>query len=268
MHRVKTQYKESGTGRTYVWLHGFCLDHTIWEDVRSRVDDQIRVVTPDLPGFGNSEALQEVYTINALGKWLNNWLQEQGIDELVLLGHSLGGYIALEFARRHEEKLAGLGLIHSHCFGDTEENKLERQRVEKFVANHGSVPYLKESIPNLFHEPFRIQKADRVAEIVHHNRFIDPDVVIHYLQAMRLRSNEEETLQRLQVPALFVMGADDQIVPLPQNLQQGVYPDISTIKIMDETGHMGMIENPDQVADAILEFEQYLEKREKHIGDE
>lgn len=258
MSMVRTHFKETGKGRPYVLLHGFPLDHTIWEAVRSGLDGRVSVLTPDLPGFGQTMPLPEVYTINALGKWLNSWVEEQGIEDFVLLGHSLGGYIALEFAKRHEEKLAAVGLIHSHCFGDTDEKKLERQKVEQFVGNHGSVPYLKESIPNNFHEPFRIQKADMVAALVDHNRYIDPDVIVHYLQAMRLRSNEVETLSNMKVPVLFVMGADDTLVPLSQNLEQCVYPDISTIKIIDETGHMGMIESPDQVVDGILELEDYL----------
>ncbi len=263
MGRSKADKEENKGKRHYVLLHGFCLDHHIWNECRTVLGDRLSLHTPDLPGFGTSPALHEVLTMEALSTWLHRWLAQQQLGPFVLLGHSLGGYIALEYAHKYGDELLGLGLIHSHAYADSEQKKADRLRVERFVAGHGSIPYLKESIPGLFSEEFRVRKAGEVARLIKENRHIDPDVIIRYLKAMRLRSKREKLLQELDIPALFVMGTEDALIPLNDNIRQAVYPAISSVKIIEGAGHMSMLEDPEQVAEALLQFDFLLD----HISD-
>ncbi len=259
MGRSKAEQEEKKGRRQYVLLHGFCLDHRIWDKCRAVLGERLSLHTPDLPGFGSAPALHEVLTMEALSSWLHRWAGRQLPGPFVLLGHSLGGYIALEYARKYGENLLGLGLIHSHAYADSEEKKAERLRVERFVAGHGSIPYLRESIPGLFSEAFRVRKAGEVARLIKENRHIDPDVIVRYLKAMRLRSKREKLLRQLRIPGLFVMGTEDALIPLNDNIRQAVYPDISSVKIIEGAGHMSMLEDPEQMADALLQFDFLLD---------
>jgi len=258
--------KETGEGMTepkqYILLHGFCLDHHIWDESKELVEEEMEIFTPDLPGFGKEPALREVLTMEALATWLREWAKERGIQRFSLLGHSLGGYIALEYARKYPDDLEGIGLIHSHAFGDNPVKRAERQRAAEFIARHGSVPYLRESVPVLFSEEFRIRKAAVVADVISRSRHIDPDVIIRYLKAMSLRSNREEILKNWKRPALFVMGAQDALIPLNDNIRQSLLTDVSSIKIIEDAGHMAMIEDPEQVAQALLDFDYLLKHYE------
>lgn len=263
MGKSKAERENKKVMRQYVLLHGFCLDHHIWDKCRSILGDRLSLHTPDLPGFGQAPALHEVLTMEALSSWLHRWVSREQLGKFVLLGHSLGGYIALEYARKYREELLGLGLVHSHAYADSEQKMIERLRVEQFVADHGSIPYLRESIPSLFSEEFRVRKAGEVARLIKENKHIDPDVIIRYLKAMRLRSNREKLLQQLPIPALFVMGTEDELIPLKDNIRQAIYPDISSIKIIEGAGHMSMLEDPEQMADALLQFDFLLD----HISE-
>ncbi len=258
--------KEEGNAvagrKQYILLHGFCLDHRIWDESKALVEEEMEIFTPDLPGFGKEAALREVLTMEALATWLRQWAQNRGLHHFSLLGHSLGGYIALEYARKYPEDLEGLGLIHSHAFGDNETKRAERQRAADFIARHGSVPYLRESIPALFSESFRIRKAAVVADVISRSRHIDPDVIIRYLKAMSLRSNREEVLKNWKRPALFVMGAHDSLIPLNENIRQSLLTDVSSVKIIEDAGHMAMLEDPEQVGQALFDFDYLLKHYE------
>src|SRR3954469_1613926 len=112
-------YNDLGTGFPVVLLHGFAEDHTVWNDQVEFLQHHCRLIVPDLPGSGRSERLiKEEVSIDDYAQSVDALLEFEKINRCILLGHSMGGYIALAFAEKFRKKLAGFGLVHSTAFGD------------------------------------------------------------------------------------------------------------------------------------------------------
>src|SRR5258708_28717038 len=129
-------FREEGSGPPLVFLHGFCETHEIWREFIKPISAQFRIITPDLPGFGKSKKLPDPFTIDQVGNAVGMWLIENQILTSIVIGHSMGGYVALSLAAQHPQLLQGLGLFHSNVFADTNEKKENRNKVIEFVRNH------------------------------------------------------------------------------------------------------------------------------------
>lgn len=129
--RKKIAYQLEGKGTPVVFVHGFCEDRTIWDEFKPEiVAAGYCVFTLDLPGFGESEILENT-SVEVMADVVNAVLVEAQLSKIVLIGHSLGGYVALAFAKKYAEKLLGLGLFHSHPYPDSEEKKKVAAKASK-----------------------------------------------------------------------------------------------------------------------------------------
>lgn len=116
-------FKESGKGKAVVLLHGFCENKTLWDDFVQYLSPDYHVMALDLPGFGDSELGTDECTIEYMAEKVADFLNQQGVDKCTMIGHSLGGYVALAYAEKYGDKLDGLGLFHSTVFADSEEKQ-------------------------------------------------------------------------------------------------------------------------------------------------
>src|SRR6185437_15275426 len=104
-------YHDEGKGTALVLVHGFCESKEVWKDFSSVLSSKFRVVTPDLPGFGDSKPDTTVTSIDDYADKLYSFLKQLGIDKCILIGHSLGGYVTLAFAELYEHMLLGMGMF-------------------------------------------------------------------------------------------------------------------------------------------------------------
>ncbi len=234
-------------------LHGFCLDHTIWKSVLELINDpRINLIIPDIPGYGGSLECDE-YSIPRLADNILSLINQKEINQFYFLGHSLGGYIALEFASKYPNKLKGLGLIHSHPFADSEERKQARKNAISLIDSKGTYLYLKQMIFSLF-DPIFLSNNPLIPEKLLTNALqIKPSVITKTLQAMIDRKDQSHLLDSLSIPFLFFNGKKDPVIP---NELRQKYLNISnpnhTINILAEnSAHMGMFETPFLLADSI-----------------
>lgn len=155
----KIYYKIEGNGKTIVLLHGFPFSLNLWDDLSRELSNEFKVLTIDLPGFGDSECLSEVHSMSLMAQVIKAALDINNISKCILLGHSMGGYVTLEFADKYPEMLKGFGLIHSHALPDTKEGKENRNRViEAVKKNHKN--FVSSFIPELF-APHNIEKCKK-----------------------------------------------------------------------------------------------------------
>src|SRR5690606_35851185 len=122
----------------------------------------LRVIAPDLRGHGESAAPEGVYSMESLADDVRKLLDHLGLQRVVLLGHSLGGYVTLAFAERYPERLAGFGLLHSTAFPDTEESRENRLRMAEIARRRGSAPVIDNLVPKLFSPANREKMAERL----------------------------------------------------------------------------------------------------------
>lgn len=241
---------EWGSGTPLVFFHGFCDNHRMWDEFVEPFTANHRVVAPDLPGFGNSPSLPEPFTIDEVGDCLHQWLTDRQVGRALLIGHSLGGYVALSILARHPESVAGIVLFHSTPVGDSEERKVVRDRIIAFVREHGVPAYLESFVPGLFankKHPAIIQTQNRM-------RGTTVEALIGYARAMRERPDRTAMLQRIKLPVLLIGGMNDTLIPVV-DLENIAKKSLNAMLYkVQETGHMGVFESKKQCQDTISSF--------------
>lgn len=246
-------YYEWGKGKPVVLLHGFCETHEVWNKLIDPLSKDYRVITPDLPGFGKSPLPEGPLTIELVATKLSDWLKKIVNEPVVLLGHSLGGYITLAFADNHPNQLKGFGLIHSTAYADPEEKKENRLKAAEFVSKNGTEPFVRTLIPSLFNKINSEEKVLLIQQAMEMAISTPPGSIASYSLAMRERPARDHLLSQ-EIPVLFIGGKYDEVVPLSASEEQ-----INKIKngkgfILDNSAHMGMMEQPGKTLKIISEF--------------
>lgn len=238
-----------------VLVHGFGEDETIFAQLKAVLkQDRFTVLSYQLPGIGGSSNNPALETIASQAQLLQQLLVHVGIPKAVILGHSLGGYIALAFAQQFPEKLLGLALIHSTSFADSDEKKLIRTKGIQLMETYGAAAFVRTTLPNLFAPEnkilfqTRIQQMEQLAE-----GFSSPALQLQYL-AMRERPDTSYVLASLSVPVLIVAGVYDVAVPYQHSLSQAKLPNICYFTLLQNVGHMSMIEAPEKLHHAVCHY--------------
>ena len=237
-HDRSIHYVVSGKGEAVVLLHGLPATGKLWKGMMDALPD-FYVIAPDLPGAGSSEILDRDPTIEDYAEVIATILEQEGIATCTLIGHSIGGYIALAFAEKHPGRLKALGLFHSTARADDEEKIKSRRKAIEFMQANGSFALLKTSTPNLFAGGAHLMEIE---ELLEESRRFHPQALIYFYEAMILRPDRTAVLENFPGPVLFIMGEKDSVIPLQASLEQCHLPVISHVHILD-TGHMGMIED-------------------------
>jgi len=235
-----------------VLLHGFCEDHSVWTPVKSLLNPQSLLLI-DLPGFGSS-ALPTKSDMSEYAEGVKTVLDAEHIDRCVLVGHSMGGYAALEFASYWPERLAGLGLIHSHPFEDSEERKTARRRgIETLQAGKRDL-YVAQLFPNLFTTHFIEKNPTTLNELISKGKTQSPEGIAAALQAMLNRRDHQHTLSETKCPVLFLLGTHDTLVPPEQGLKAALLPTVADLHLLSNAAHMAMYECPKESAEILNTF--------------
>lgn len=235
----KIAYDLQGSGTTLVFLHGFGENRQMWAAYKAYFGDY-QVLTIDLPNTGDSEVMEA--SVARMAKVVNAVLIAENIEQCILIGHSMGGYVALAFAKLYSSKLLGYCLFHSQPNADTEEKKKGRNKAIEFVKKHGSAVYFKGLIPLLFAKDYLKNNDTVVQKLIEFGSQIPKEGVIFQLQAMRDRPDNRAVLVKSKVPVCFIIGEDDVAVPTANSLNQTFLPQIADIHILPNVGHMGMFE--------------------------
>lgn len=245
---------QHGKGRPLIFIHGFPMHHGIWDDFGKRFVSTHQVITLDLPGFGKSSILQFPFSLHEVAAKLLQFVLHQDLSEVAVIGHSLGGYIALEMVSQRPDLFSSIGLFHSTALADSAEKKESRTKVIAFVEQHGAAAFTTNFITPLFADP-RTPGIDTVKDIARQSSAM---AVIGYTNAMREREDHTKTLKNFKKPTLFLMGDQDPGIPLKSIRDQASLCQYPEIHALHRVGHMGMFEKPDEAADRIQRFLQKI----------
>jgi pimeloyl-ACP methyl ester carboxylesterase len=246
-------YTETGTGPTLVLLHGFPLDARAWHGVADLLASRFRVIMPDLRGFGAS-ASDAPFTIESLADDVFAFLQAKNLGGVILGGLSMGGYVALAFAKKYPQALRGLLLVDTTASGDSIDGKAGRMKRIETVKTGGSRAVAEQMFPKMITE----QTIREKPAVVHLLREImnacPPTTIEHALLAMRDREDFTAMLPSITVPSLVIVGKDDAIIPLDVAYAVASAIGHGTMVVIPSAGHMAPLEQPQAVADAIARF--------------
>lgn len=250
-------YLVDGTGDTLVLVHGFPLDGRMWQSQLDALAAHRRVIVPDLPGFGQSEGNQP-FTIDSQAAALHAMLVELNALPCVFAGLSMGGYIALAFARRYPEALRGLILVDTRAEADTQQGRDNRDKMIALVRSAGSVAIADEMIIKLLAPQTMGHRPQIVKSIREMMEQCPPLTIEHALAAMRDRKDQIEFLPSIAVPTLIVVGDADTITP-PEMAERMCRLIVNAhLEFIRGAGHMSPMEQPSQVNAVIERFLRHL----------
>jgi pimeloyl-ACP methyl ester carboxylesterase len=247
-------YSITGEGESVVLLHGFAEDSMIWDDLVSHISANHKVICVDFRGSGRSTGNMDGVTMESLADDVNRIFEKEQIHQAYMIGHSMGGYVALAFAEKYPEKLKGLGLFHSTAFADNDEKKEARKKNADFIRKHGTVKFLEQSVPNLFADETKQKHPHLPKQLIERYSNFSPASLVAYTLAMMNRPDRTEILKTVKCPVLLIIGEFDTAVPMAQSLKLCALADFTYIYIAAHSGHMGMLEEPEFCLKAIQDF--------------
>jgi pimeloyl-ACP methyl ester carboxylesterase len=256
----KIFYAESGKGKTIVILHGFSESSKIWDSFREQLSESYHVIVIDLAGHGKSEVVEPVHTMELQADVVYEALQNRKVKKCLLVGHSMGGYIALAFAAKYPGILKGLCLFHSHPFPDTPEDRKNRVRTIK-IAEQDNFGFVANFIPSLFPEGTRRKYRKEIADLISRAKEIPKEGIIAAQQGMKVRKNQTSLLKSLKIPVLFILGMKDPKAPVDKFMTMISLPEHSESLILKNVGHMGFIEAPEETLAMIKGFAKKVLKK-------
>lgn len=247
-------YTDCGHGKTIVFIHGFCENLKIWQAYEEEFSKFSRVICIDLPGFGASNYDEETITIEWFASKVHALLKELNVSTYHVVGHSLGGYIALALAERYPSSLTSMTLFHSTSYADTEEKKLNRDKVISFIERNGLSLFMDSFVTPLFADGNKEKCKESIDFLIKEGKKSNQDAVISTLLAMKNRIDRRHVLAQFNKPLLMIIGEDDLAVPVNTSLEQlEINPKIENI-VLKTCGHMGMFEKPNTCLTKLKEF--------------
>ena len=246
----KIYYRVEGKGKPILFLHGFGEDGSVWEPQIEKFKKDFQVIVPDLPRSGQSEMLEGAGTLEDYAEVVNKIaaveiMGRQGESSFSLIGHSMGGYIALVFAQKYGHLLNSFGLFHSSALADDPEKIVTRKKSLEFITKNGVENYFRSSVPNLFSEESQNNKKGLITKLIELAGNLSEEVIVQYTLAMINRKDTTQVLKAFTKPVLFIIGIHDKAVPLEASLKQCHLPGSNSVHFLQHSGHLGMWEEED-----------------------
>jgi pimeloyl-ACP methyl ester carboxylesterase len=243
-------FNVQGEGKPVILIHGFPFNKRIWTRFAEDLSKNFKIFSIDLPGFGDSPLLREQFDLAEIADSVLTWMQEEKIEKPVVVGHSLGGYITLEMAKKSPDLFSSFVLFHSTGTADSQEKKESRNKVLDFIKNNGVQAFTSNFIEPLFAK----KSNDSIATVRTIAMEANEKTVIAYTKAMRDRSDSQGVLQNFPRPILIITGEKDPGIPVESITKQASLSPRVRLEILREAAHMGMFEEKTNTLDLIKNF--------------
>ena len=248
---ITIDYTATGKGTAVVLLHGFLENQTMWQYLAPVLATKYRVITIDLLGHGNTDCLGYVHTMEDQADMVHYVLHELKIRKSVLIGHSMGGYVALAFAELYPDNVKGLVLLNSTSRADSDERKLNRDRAIAAVKQNYTA-FVRMSIANLFSEDNREKLAETIENVKLEALKTPLQGIVAALEGMKIRNDREVLLHFGPYPIALILGKKDGVLPYDDNVTQVENTRVQLTTFPD--GHMSHIENQKALEKTIVSF--------------
>jgi pimeloyl-ACP methyl ester carboxylesterase len=257
---INISFSDHGKGKAIVLLHGYLESKEIWDPLSKLLVRNFRVIAIDLPGHGISGVASETHTMEFMAGAVRAVIDSLGIDEVLMAGHSLGGYVTLAFLELFPQRLAGYCLFHSHANPDKEATIANRKREIRAVkAGKKNIIYPDNvtrmfSKKNLSEMKAALKRSKDIASVT------PADGIVAVLNGMIARPSRVALVEKGEKPLLWILGRDDQYFA-PEAATAGVrMPSNARVVILEHSGHLGFIEETALSARLISDFSDSIMK--------
>lgn len=235
-----------------VLLHGYLESMIVWDEFVPLLSKHMRVVTLDIPGHGISTINGEVHTMEYLADCVALSMETLGIERYSVVGHSMGGYVALAMLDKHRDHLDSIILLSSTPNADSEE-KCERRRREIELIKAGKKNTLARLVPHAGFAPENVKRLkDYIEDLGELIIITEDEGVIAILAGMIERKDRNEILRTAGVPHMFIFGRHDFYIPNEAAEELVARHPEAEVVWLDHSGHMGFYEEPERCAEAII----------------
>ena len=244
-------FDDVGIGDCVLLLHGFLENSTMWHDLIPHLSKTHRIISIDLLGHGKTGCVGYIHTMEMMAEAVDAVLEHLNIKKTILIGHSMGGYVALAFAELYPNKINGLCLMNSTALPDSEDRQLNRDRAILAVKQNYKT-FVRMSVANLF----AIENRELLKKAINHvkNEALKTPVqgIIAALEGMKIRRNREFILRDTFYKKMMIIGLKDSILDYENSIQQIKGTNVELLEFSD--GHMSYIENKEELTYNILRF--------------
>jgi len=244
VHDIELAYDDAGSGSAVVLLHGYPFNRSMWNEQIEVLRKSHRVIVPDLRGHGDSQVAPA--TIKDMARDIAELMTGLGINEAVIGGLSMGGYIALAFYRQFPERVKALMLADTRAAADTDEVRQNRKKQAERALSEGMEAIANDLLPKVLSAETIAKRSDiveRVRRMIVNTR---PEGAAAALKAMGEREDQSSLLPLIAVPTLILVGRDDTITPVKE--ADSMHREIqgSVLEVIEGAAHLSNLEQPEQ----------------------
>jgi pimeloyl-ACP methyl ester carboxylesterase len=251
---IPVSYSDTGEGRPVVFLHGYLESGEVWQPLTDLLSREFRVIAADLPGHGRSGVAGGEHTMEFLAGAVRAVIADAGADRVLMAGHSLGGYAALAFAELWPGLLSGYVLFHSHPHADTAE-AIEKRMREIAVVRAGKKNIMYPgNVSMMFSEENLSAMPEALARIMEIASGNPGEGIIALLNGMISRPSRQSVVESGRVPLLWILGRGDLYFTPEMALRDIKLPANAQVVILENSGHLGFIEETERAAQLITDF--------------
>lgn len=248
-------YTDKGKGKVIVLLHGFLENSTIWKNFIPSLVKTNRIISVDLLGHGKTGCLGYVHTMELMAEAVLAVLKHLKIKQSIFIAHSMGGYVALAFAKKYPEAILGLCLANSTSQKDSPERKRNRDRAIIAVKqNYKS--FVRIAITNLFRPKNRVLFSEQIRDIKNEALKTPLQGIVAALEGMKIRSDSLDTLKNASFKKTMFISKNDPVLNYNELLEEAKKTKAEVAEFPD--GHMSFIENEALFLRSIVHFIEYI----------
>lgn len=245
LNGIELAYERRGKGTPLMLIHGYPLDHSIWNEVAAQLENDFDLILPDLRGFGESTTIESPYSISDIANDLAALLDSLGVEQTALAGHSMGGYVALAFAKAFPQRVSGLALVSSQAAADTPERKEGRYKTAADVSQKG-VQIVADAMTDKLSSQQNVQ--DVIRPLIGKQSVAG---VTGALKAMAEREDLTSFVAAFGRSLVLIHGDADALIPIDRAKEiKALAPSANLVELAG-AGHMPMMETPKETALAL-----------------
>ena len=241
----------TGKGNAVVLIHGFLENSSMWKEVSQELSKRNRVICIDLLGHGKTENLGYIHTMEDQAEMVKSVLNHLKLRKYIIVGHSMGGYVALAFAKLFPSAIKGISLMNSTALPDSEEKKISRDRAIKVLKKNHKL-FINAAIQMLFAEKNREIYGKEIEQITKEALQLSPQGIIAALEGMKIRKNQTFIYKTVNFPIQMIIGKQDPALDYESLISQTKNTKVKVVEFPD--GHMSHIENKIELIESLTSF--------------